>query len=143
MSDESQHLGGDQVGTPERLQLQNIVAILDAGAQYVDLIQKACERLGFKADILSLDTPFDAIEDKYAAFLVSGGPANSHAEGAPMPDPALWQTQKGVMGICYGEHAMALAFGGRVEPGLERHGAARRRLLRARKPFLRAKTCWT
>lgn len=120
MTGESAHAGGDRLSTPESLGTHPAVAILDAGAQYVDLIQKANERIGFRADILPLATPFAEIEDRYDAFIVSGGPANSHSEGAPMPDPALWKTTKGVLGICYGQHAMALAFGGKVEPGIER-----------------------
>ncbi len=96
------------------------VAILDAGAQYVDLIQKACLRLGYAAEIIPLATPFRQIESKYSCFIVSGGPASTHANGAPMPDPALWATKKGVFGICYGQQAMALALGGTVEPGQRR-----------------------
>lgn len=112
--------GGEIPVGMETLRGNSRVAILDAGAQYVDLIQKACVRLGFDADILPLDTPFAEIEDKYGAFLLSGGPASTHSEGSPMPDPALWQTEKGVLGICYGQQAMAQAFGGQVETGLAR-----------------------
>lgn len=108
---------GEALLTHELPRAEQAVAILDAGAQYVDLIQKACERLGYRTDILPLDTSFESIERSYGAFIVSGGPASTHAEGAPMPDPALWQTNKGVLGICYGQQAMALAFGGKVETG--------------------------
>lgn len=107
----------EQLVSPETIRPVEAVAILDAGAQYVDLIQKACARLGYRADVLPLDTPFADIENKYGGFIVSGGPASSHTDGAPMPDPNLWSTEKGVFGICYGEHAMALAFGGKVESG--------------------------
>ncbi len=105
---------GEVIGPPNR------VAILDAGAQYVDLIRRACVRLGYPADIVPLDTLLADIEADYGAFIVSGGPGNSHAEGAAMPDPSLWETDKAVMGICYGQHAMAMALGGNVEPGIAR-----------------------
>lgn len=108
---------GETLLTHEVPRAEQAVAILDAGAQYVDLIQKACERLGYRTDILPLDTDFECIEQAYGAFIVSGGPASTHAEDAPMPDPAIWQTDKGVLGICYGQQAMALAFGGTVETG--------------------------
>jgi GMP synthase (glutamine-hydrolysing) len=91
------------------------IGILDAGAQYVDLIQKACTRLGYPADILPLDTPFETIENAYSAFIISGGPSSSHTDGDPMPDPAIWGTSKGVLGICKGEQAMAVALGGEVQ----------------------------
>lgn len=91
------------------------VAILDAGAQYVDLIGRACERLGYPADILPLNTSFTSIEDSYDAFIISGGPSSTHTEDAPMPDPNIWDTSKGVLGICYGQQAMTVALGGKVE----------------------------
>ncbi len=124
MKGEAASLPSDLLVSGELLKSGQRVAILDAGAQYVDLIQRACFRQGYAADILPLDTPFAAIEDHYGAFFVSGGPANSHLENAPMPDPGLWQTKKGVMGICYGQHAMAMALGGCVEPGAQRQDGA-------------------
>lgn len=36
------------------------VVILDAGAQYVDMIRKASERHGFPAVIMPIDTPMDS-----------------------------------------------------------------------------------
>lgn len=111
-------LAHDQLPSQEIAREHQRIAILDAGAQYVDLIDKACWRLGYAADILPLETPFSDIEHLYGGFIISGGPANSHAENAPMPDKDLWKTKKGVLGICYGQQAMTLAFGGKVETGL-------------------------
>lgn len=110
---------------------------MDAGAQYVDLIEKACWRLGYSAEILPLDTPFKTIQANYACFIVSGGPASTHAAGAPMPDKALWSTKKGVLGICYGQQAMANAFGGTVAPGLRRQDGSATTIVDTSHPLFR------
>jgi RND superfamily putative drug exporter len=87
------------------------IAILDAGAQYVDLIKKACERHGYPAAVLPIATDYDELAVAYEAVIVSGGPASSHQEGSPMPDLRLWRGELPTLNICYGMHAMALARG--------------------------------
>ena len=111
---EAQQSGGDVLGTPERLQDSSIVAVLDAGVQYVDLVQKATERLGYPSDVLPLGTPAEYLRNNYSAIIISGSPASSHNEDAPLPDPRLWEENIPVLGICYGMQAMAQAYGGRV-----------------------------
>jgi GMP synthase (glutamine-hydrolysing) len=90
------------------------VAVLDAGGQYVDMVQKAVQRQGIQADVLSLQTPIAEIQSKYAAIIISGSPASSHAEAAPQPDKDLWKTELPILGICYGMQSMAMAHGGQV-----------------------------
>lgn len=94
--------------------MQNRVAILDAGGQYVDLVRKAVIRQGFPADVLPLDTPREKIEGAYGAIVISGSPASSHEETAPQPDTGIWQSPLPILGICYGMQAMVVAHGGEV-----------------------------
>jgi GMP synthase (glutamine-hydrolysing) len=96
------------------MKMPNRVAILDAGGQYVDLVRKAVERQGIPADVLPLNTTRDKIEKSYGAIIISGSPASSHAETAPQPDPAIWQSPLPLLGICYGMQAMVVAHGGEV-----------------------------
>jgi GMP synthase (glutamine-hydrolysing) len=98
----------------------NRVAILDAGGQYVDLVVKAVERLGYPATLLPIDTPATDLVGIYGAIIMSGSPASSHAESAPTPDPALWKADINYLGICYGMQALVSALGGTVERGLKR-----------------------
>lgn len=49
------------------------------------------------------------------AVVLSGGPASVYADGAPSLDPALFDLDVPVFGICYGFQAMAQALGGTVE----------------------------
>jgi GMP synthase (glutamine-hydrolysing) len=96
-----------------------VVAVLDAGGQYVDLVKKACERLGYPAVVLPLDTPIKDLEN-YKVLIISGSPASSQEADAPMPDPSIWQLDKPILGICYGLHAMVTVFGGDVTRGTTR-----------------------
>ncbi len=90
------------------------MAILDAGGQYVDLVRKAVERQGFRAEILPLNTPRQKLEATYKAVIISGSPASSHDQAAPQPDMDLWNSHLPILGICYGMQAMVIAFGGTV-----------------------------
>lgn len=48
------------------------------------------------------------------AIVLTGGPASVYADEAPRLDPALFDLQVPVFGICYGFQAMAQALGGTV-----------------------------
>jgi GMP synthase (glutamine-hydrolysing) len=98
----------------QRTSAVNRVAILDAGGQYVDLVRKAVTRQGIPADVLPLGTPAQDLEGTYGAIIISGSPASSHAEAAPQPDAAVWDSQLPLLGICYGMQAMVVARGGEV-----------------------------
>lgn len=97
-----------------------VVAVLDAGGQYVDLVRRACERLGYQAVVLSLDTSAATLKKKYKAVIISGSPASSQEVDAPMPDPEIWKLDTPVLGICYGLHAMVSQLGGEVVRGTSR-----------------------
>jgi len=90
------------------------VPILDAGGQYLVLLRKSVERQGLPAAVLALNTPRDQIENKYGAIIISGSPASSHEQAAPLPDPSIWNSHLPLLGICYGMQAMVVAHGGEV-----------------------------
>ncbi len=97
-----------------------VVAVLDAGGQYVDLVKKACERLGYPTVVLPLNTPASELQEKYKAVIISGSPASSQAVDAPLPDAKIWQLNMPILGICYGLHAAASQLGGKVVRGTSR-----------------------
>src|SRR4029077_10518443 len=49
-----------------------------------------------------------------AAIILSGGPASVHVEGAPQLDPAIYDLDVPVLGICYGAQLLAQQLGGSV-----------------------------
>ena len=96
------------------MEYKNRVAVLDAGGQYVDLVKKAVERQGVRADVLPLNTKLGNIEGKYSAIIISGSPASSVKQSAPQPDINIWSSELPILGICYGMQAMVMAHGGEV-----------------------------
>ena len=97
-----------------------VVAVLDAGGQYVDLVRRACERIGYPTIVLPLDTPAQELKSNFKAIIISGSPASSQEINAPMPDPEVWNLNIPILGICYGLHAMVTNFGGVIVHGSSR-----------------------
>ncbi len=92
------------------------VLVIDFGAQYAQLIARRVR----EARVFSEVVPHTATVEEIAArdplaIVLSGGPASVYAEGAPQLDPALFDLDIPVFGICYGFQAMAAALGGTVE----------------------------
>src|SRR6516165_4991420 len=97
------------------------ILIVDFGSQVTQLIARRVREEGVYSEIVpyqKAQEAFDAVRPK--AVILSGGPASVHAPGAPLPPPALYQTGVPVLGICYGEQAMAQQLGGKVEGGHHR-----------------------
>jgi len=58
-------------------------------------------------------------------LIFSGGPASVYEQGAPHPDPAIYDLGLPILGICYGMQLLAHDLGGVVEPASRReYGAA-------------------
>ncbi len=93
------------------------VVILDFGSQYVQLIARRVREQHVYSQILRYDTPateIAALAPK--GIILSGGPASVYEPNAPHCDPALWQLNVPILGICYGMQLLCQALGGVVEP---------------------------
>jgi GMP synthase (glutamine-hydrolysing) len=98
--------------------------VLDFGAQYAQLIARRVRECHVYSEIVPFDTPVEELEARHPAGLIlSGGPASVYEPGAPAVDPRVFHLGAPVLGICYGQQAMAQALGGRVEPtGVREYG---------------------
>jgi GMP synthase (glutamine-hydrolysing) len=93
------------------------VIVLDFGSQFAQLIARRVRELHVYSELLPHDTPWAEIERRRPkGIILSGGPNSVYDDGAPHPDPAVWNGRVPVLGICYGAHLMALQFGGEVVP---------------------------
>ena len=96
----------------------NWVAILDYGSQYTQLIARRIREQNVYCEILRFDTRADTLVARHpAGIILSGGPASVFDDMAPTCDPALFQLEQPVLGICYGMQLMAECEGGTVRPG--------------------------
>jgi GMP synthase (glutamine-hydrolysing) len=97
------------------------VLIVDFGSQVTQLIARRVREQGVYCEI----APFHKARQAFAAMkpraiILSGGPASVLDIGAPLPPPEFYQCGLPVLGICYGEQAMAHQLGGGVEGGHHR-----------------------
>ncbi|ORA50899.1 GMP synthetase [Mycolicibacterium chubuense] len=91
------------------------VLVVDFGAQYAQLIARRVREARVFSEVIPHTATVDEIKARNPrAVVLSGGPASVYTEGAPQLDPALFDLDVPVFGICYGFQAMAQALGGTV-----------------------------
>jgi GMP synthase (glutamine-hydrolysing) len=92
------------------------VLVLDFGSQYAQLIARRVREQHVYGEIVRHDITADRVRQLAPKGLIlSGGPASVYASGAPQCDPALFDLDIPVLGICYGMQLMCQALGGRVQ----------------------------
>jgi GMP synthase (glutamine-hydrolysing) len=105
------------------------VLVLDFGAQYAQLIARRIRECHVYSEVVPFDVDPATVRARGArALVLSGGPSSVYEPGAPALDPRLLGLGIPVLGLCYGQQAMARALGGRVEPtGVREYGRTRLR----------------
>src|SRR5215831_9552320 len=106
---------------PSQAPSHDKILIVDFGSQVTQLIARRvredkvyCEIVPFQQAELA----FRSMQPK--AVILSGGPSSVHEPGAPLAPMAIFEAGVQVLGICYGEQAMAHQLGGEVEGGHHR-----------------------
>jgi len=98
-----------------------VVAVLDFGSQFAQLIARRVRELNVYSELLPHDTPLAELEARgVRAIILSGGPMSVYDEGAPKPDSSIFSGRLPVLGICYGAQLMAHELGGDVMPTSKR-----------------------
>ena len=97
------------------------ILIVDFGSQFTQLIARRVREEGVYSEIVPFQKAETAFREmKPKAVILSGGPASvldANAPAAPMP---ILTAGVPLLGICYGEQAMARQLGGAVEAGHHR-----------------------
>ncbi len=96
--------------------MTDTILILDFGSQVTQLIARRIREAGVYSEI----APFNKAEEAMArlrpkALILSGGPASVLDADSPLPPMSIYEAGLPILGICYGEQAIAHQLGGRVE----------------------------
>src|SRR5882672_6572320 len=97
------------------------ILIVDFGSQVTQLIARRVREEKVYCEIVPFQKAEAAFREmKPKAVILSGGPASVHEKDAPLAPRAIYEAGVPILGICYGEQAMAEQLGGKVEGGHHR-----------------------
>ena len=97
------------------------VLIVDFGSQVTQLIARRVREEKVYSEIVPYQKAESAFREmKPKAVILSGGPASVLDKDAPLAPKAIYDAGVPLLGICYGEQAMAAQLGGKVEGGHHR-----------------------
>ncbi|SDB44012.1 glutamine-hydrolyzing GMP synthase [Bauldia litoralis] len=96
--------------------MTDTILIIDFGSQVTQLIARRVREAGVYSEIAPYNKAEEAIARlKPKGLILSGGPASVLDSDSPLPPMAIYEAGLPMLGICYGEQAMALQLGGGVE----------------------------
>jgi GMP synthase (glutamine-hydrolysing) len=97
------------------------ILIVDFGSQVTQLIARRVREEKVYSEIVPYQKAEAAFREmKPKGVILSGGPASVLDKDAPLAPLSIYQSGVPVLGICYGEQAMAQQLGGKVEAGHHR-----------------------
>ena len=100
------------------MQPTDSILIVDFGSQVTQLIARRVREAGVYCEIApfnNADEAFERLNPK--GIILSGGPSSVHWEDSPRAPQHFFDRGLPILGICYGQQAMATQLGGRVAPG--------------------------
>ena len=115
-----------------------IVPILDFGAQYAQLIARRVREKGVYSELVRPDIPADELKARNPkGIILSGGPSSVYEPNAPKCDPKIFDLGVPILGICYGMQLGSQILGGQVKPAAAREfGRARLHINVPTDPFV-------
>lgn len=96
--------------------------VIDFGSQVTQLIARRLREIGVYCEIAPFHKAEEALRQGAPpkGVILSGGPASVTGAESPRAAPALFEAGLPILGICYGEQAIAAQLGGRVAPSSHR-----------------------
>jgi len=100
---------------------KELIAILDFGSQYAQLIARRVREQNVFSQLLPPDVPAGQLARlPLKGIILSGGPASVYDKAAPRCDPAIFGLGVPVLGICYGMQLGCQILGARIAPAQTR-----------------------
>ena len=89
------------------------ILVVDFGSQYTQLIARRLRELNVYSEVY----PWDEIPnlESVDGFVLSGGPESSNIEGNPNISDEIFESNKPILGICYGMQVLAFQEGGEIQ----------------------------
>jgi GMP synthase (glutamine-hydrolysing) len=98
-----------------------LIAILDFGSQYGQLIARRVRELNVYSRILRANTPAEELAKlPLKGIILSGGPASVYQPGAPRCDEKIFDLGVPLLGICYGMQLGCQILGAEITPAKSR-----------------------
>ena len=98
-----------------------LIAVLDFGSQYAQLICRRVREQGVYSELMHPDTTAGELRERgVKGVILSGGPSSVNEPGAPSCDPAILELGVPVLGICYGFQLGVRLLGGHVDTATAR-----------------------
>ncbi len=95
---------------------KEIVAILDFGSQYTQLIARKVRELKVYCEIFPYNADIEKLRSlNPLGIILSGGPRSVTEADAPACDPAIFDLGVPILGICYGIQLIAKLYQGEVQ----------------------------
>ena len=96
--------------------IREMVAVIDFGGQYNQLIARRVRECNVYCEIHSYKTDIEEIRKlNPKGIILTGGPNSCYEEGAPTCGAELFSLGVPVLGICYGAQLMTHVLGGKVD----------------------------
>jgi len=106
----------NSASTTDNLINRSMIAILDFGSQYSELIARRIRETQVYSEVLAYHTSAEnLLKLNLKGIILSGGPNSVYDEGAPQCDPAIFNLGLPILGVCYGMQIMAKQLGGTVD----------------------------
>jgi GMP synthase (glutamine-hydrolysing) len=100
---------------------REIIAILDFGSQYGQLIARRVREQNVYSQILPANTPAEKLSKSgVKGLILSGGPASVYDENALRCDEKIFELDIPTLGICYGMQLGCQILGAKIAPAVRR-----------------------
>jgi GMP synthase (glutamine-hydrolysing) len=105
----------------ERFLSREVIAIIDFGSQYGQLIARRVREHNVYSRIYQPDISSKELSElNLKGIILSGGPASVYAENAPLCDEKIFEIDVPVLGICYGMQIGCKLLGANIIPAKNR-----------------------
>lgn len=92
------------------------IIVLNFGGQYDQLIVRRVRELGVYTELHDCDTDLSKIDMKeLAGIILTGGPQSVFDQTSLKANPAIFDLNVPILGICYGMQAIAHHYGGKIK----------------------------